>query len=444
MLFLYTTAFSVAWWLGLYLLGRNLRKPLLRRAAYGLLAYAGAIVVVGLREFGLAHAGLTALYEVLVLLPALCWVGALVLLLPEDDPRRPRLDGLWRWVVVPLTLAGLLLRPLLPNGAMWVALPLLLLLLAGAVLVALSVRQQRNRRTWGLLAVSLLFFGLGLGPLIFPLAWLAPLLALLGIGLDLVLLGLAIALLDAFDEGESLRLEISRSAVGAGVAALLFGAPIGLAFALQAGPPLTLAALLFATVALAVAAQTLADPLASLLDRMVFARQPRLQEQRTALREVASALPRTEESPDPNQLDEAEFARLVRRALSHYGDLPRLATNPLTHLPAVSMRLAARHAPDDALERAAELKGLLAEGIARLKPRGNDDFGTSDEWRFYNALYFPYVVGLKPYSQRASHNGLDGAAVAALRWLRDSVPERTLYNWQNSAARLIARDLMTR
>jgi hypothetical protein len=93
------------------------------------------------------------------------------------------------------------------------------------------------------------------------------------------------------------------------------------------------------------------------------------------------------------------------------------------------------------LERAAELKAVLTESIIRLKPRGEDDFGTSDEWRYYNALYFLYVVGLKPYSQRTQHIPTDPVTRKALEWFRVHVPERTLYNWQNAATRLIAQDL---
>ena len=162
------------------------------------------------------------------------------------------------------------------------------------------------------------------------------------------------------------------------------------------------------------------------------------------MRAAASALPRAAERPDLAALDEAEFAHLTRRALSHFGDLPRLAASPLTGLPLIDERLAVRGAGDDALERAAELKGLLAESIARLKPRAGGDFGTSDEWRHYNALYFPYVAGLKPYSRRAAPAGLDPAARQALGWFRADVPERTLYNWQTAAAKLVARDLRAR
>jgi hypothetical protein len=100
-----------------------------------------------------------------------------------------------------------------------------------------------------------------------------------------------------------------------------------------------------------------------------------------------------------------------------------------------------RGAPNETLEPAIELKALLAESVARLKPRGQNGFGTSDEWRHYNALFFPYIVGLKPYSRRATHERLDPAAQQALDWFQALVPERTLYNWQTAAAKLVARDL---
>ena len=180
------------------------------------------------------------------------------------------------------------------------------------------------------------------------------------------------------------------------------------------------------------------------LDRLVFAGVPALRRERAELRGAATALPRQNPGLAPEMLDDDEFVRLTRRALSHYGDLARLASSPLIRLPLIARRLAARGAPDDALERAAELKALLAECVARLKPRGAAEFGTSDEWRYYNALFFPYVAGLKPYSRRAD---LDGAAVPlreALGWFRASVPERTLHNWQSAGARLIAHDLRQR
>jgi hypothetical protein len=167
---------------------------------------------------------------------------------------------------------------------------------------------------------------------------------------------------------------------------------------------------------------------------------------RAELRAAADALPRLNPSLDVLKLDEDEFARLTRRAISHMSDLPRLAASPLTQLPIIESRLIERGAQVNTLERAAELKSLLTECILRLKPEGvaslKGEFGTTGEWRHYNALYFPYVVGLRPYSQNHHADGLSDTERMALAWFRAEVPERTLHNWQNAAAKLIAQQLM--
>jgi hypothetical protein len=229
--------------------------------------------------------------------------------------------------------------------------------------------------------------------------------------------------------------------VAALLAALLFGSQVALAIVAGVGVSFAMLALLLATVAAAITLTIFATPVQSVLDQLVFARSPRLRRARDDARAAASALPRINTALDLADLDEAEFARLTRRALSHYGDLPRLAANPLTRLPQIERRLAMRGAPNETLEPAIELKALLAESVARLKPRSQDGFGSSDEWRHYNALFFPYIAGLKPYSRRAIHDRLDPAARQALDWFQALVPERTLYNWQTAAARLVARDL---
>lgn len=104
-------------------------------------------------------------------------------------------------------------------------------------------------------------------------------------------------------------------------------------------------------------------------------------------------------------------------------------------------RLADRGTADAPLARATELKILLGECIARLKPKSDDEFGTSDEWRHYNALYFYCVRGIRPYSVRTKRADLDPAGRRALSWFADQVPERTLHNWQTAAARIIAHEL---
>jgi hypothetical protein len=195
------------------------------------------------------------------------------------------------------------------------------------------------------------------------------------------------------------------------------------------------------TIALAVALPLLADRWQTLIDSLLLRDVPLWRRERSTLRTAVAALERRDPALTVAHLTPAERERLVRRALSHYGDLGRLAANPLTQLPAVEMRLARQRLPDDTLTRATELRALLEEAIVALKPRGQGDFGTSDAWRYYNALYFPYVVGLRPYSRRAVPSMQPPAAAAALDWLRESVPERTLHNWQTAAARLVAQRL---
>jgi hypothetical protein len=107
----------------------------------------------------------------------------------------------------------------------------------------------------------------------------------------------------------------------------------------------------------------------------------------------------------------------------------------------IDRRLADRGVADNTLERAAELKKVLSESIELLKPRDGNEYGTSDAWRHYNALYYPYVAGLKPYSLRADYPALDPPAQITLDWFQTKVPERTLYNWQNAASKLVAQDI---
>lgn len=449
MLTLTTVAFAIAWWLGLYLIARDPRSPLLRRAGLGLLVYALALGADLLRTLG-PGAGGAGPGAALAFLPATLWAGAAVLLLPESRLRE-RLDATWRLGLLPVSLAALLAAVLTgalgaqqAPGGVYLALGALTLLPL-ALCLGLLVRERRSlhpRGLAGVIVVVTLFLGLGTALLLVPLGWVPRGLALLGVGVDLVLLGLAVAAWDAFDAGEALRRDMLRSLIAAEGAALLFGGLVGAALAMGAGEPGPLAALLLATVAAAIASQVLGEQVQRLVDRLAFAQAPQLQEARAALRASEAALPRLSDTPGLAELDPAEFARLTRRALSHYGDLARLAASPLTRLPQIDERLLARGAPDQPVERAAELQALLGEAIARLRPRGQGEFGTTDAWRYYNALYFPYVAGVRPYRRRDDQGPYDGLARQALDWFDTQVPQRTLHNWQNTAARLIAQDLM--
>ena len=155
-------------------------------------------------------------------------------------------------------------------------------------------------------------------------------LALASTGCDVLGLGVAVALWDAFDEGQALRADMLRSFTGTGAVVALLGGQmlIGIALTRQQSTAQTaLTVLLFTSLAIAASVQVLADPLAGLLDRLVFSRSPLLRAHRETLRRTQSALPLV--SADPlDDFDDDTFARLTRRALGHYGDLSKLVANP--------------------------------------------------------------------------------------------------------------------
>ena len=123
-------------------------------------------------------------------------------------------------------------------------------------------------------------------------------------------------------------------------------------------------------------------------------------------------------------------------------DFPRLATSPLLGTALVP-------AEGTSLDRARALHALLVAAIDELRPPGADGFSAEAPYRHFNALYYPYVIGLRPYARNTvtGSNGSgspDADTAHALTWLRNEVPERTLYNWQGAASRLIAGALWER
>ena len=439
--------FTLSWWLGLYLLARDPRKPVLALAAAGLCGFASVVALDAVRVVSVAHAGLLSQIEIyLVAIPGVAWFAVVLELARPPETWRGRATELALIAVVAaLTLvgagmAGSVEGPL--RAGHWVMFAVISASTLGALVAAVRRRSQPVSVV-GVVVVATLFFALGNAVLIIPLGLVPSWLALASTGFDVLLLGVAVALWDAFDEGQALRADMLRSFAGTVVVAVLFGgqALLGMAVTGGDGPARSaLTVLLFSSLAIAIAINVLADPLAGLLDRLAFSRSPALRADRAALRSTEAALPLR--SPGPlDHLDDDTFARLTRRALGHYADLSKLVASPLTQLPVIDQRLAARGASDQPLERANELKALLADHITRLKPRDGGDFGTTEQWRYYNSLYFPYVVGVRAYAQNATAAGLDPVARQAWQWFVTEVPQRSLHNWQNAAARLIAADL---
>ena len=391
--------FAFSLWLGLYLINRNKQDGRLRLVGSGLVAYAIGLILDILAQY----AQTAILAETLVrwqrpflFLPAILW-GAVLFLLTRSE-------------------------------------------------ISLKERWQRHPKPIVLVFTTSIFFALGLSFIFFPLDWLPRAVVLPSLGLDLLGLGVAVAFLDAFDEGEALLPHFWRSFGYSFIIALLFGGQVALVMAWSTGFTFPLLVLLLSTITVAIVVQTFSSSLQTVLDQLVFLNAPQVQKTRAQLRAAADVAPRVNQGIDLQTIEPKEFVRFTRRALSHMGDLPKLAANPLTQLPLVEKRLSERQVEADTLTRAAELKRVLTESIERLKPLDKGDFGTSDEWRYYNALYFPYVAGLRPYSRRITYqyDDLETTGQQALDWFRIQVPERTLYNWQNAAAKLIAQDLKER
>ncbi len=447
MIALSALVFALAWWMGLYLLSRDVRKPVLVLAAVGLCGFAMVVALDAVRGIGTGHSEALSRIEIyLVAVPAVAWFAVLLeLARPADTERGHARELILTGLVAAAVLWGAALAGSV-NGPLrlghWVMFAAISLSTLGAMLAAVR-RPDQPAGVAGVVAVATLFFALGNAILVIPLGLVPSWLALASTGFDVLLLGIAVALWDAFDEGQVLRAAMLRSFIGALLAVALLDGQllIGTAASRQdADGTMVLTTTAFVTLALAIAATVFAAPLAGLLDRVAFSDSPRLRAERAALRTTEAALPLCSASP-LDDLDDETFARLTRRALGHYGDLAKLMASPLTQLPEIDARLAQRGAPDQPLERAAELRALLADRIARLKPRDGGDFGTSEQWRYYNALYFPYVVGVRAYAQNATAAGLDPVARQAWKWFVNEVPQRSFHNWQNAAARLIAADL---
>lgn len=343
--------FTLSAWLGLYLAARDPRKPVLVLAAIGLCGFALVVGLDAVRTASPAHAPLLSRVEIyLTAVPGVAWFAVLVELSRPPDGWRSRtrevllVAGVAALTLLGAALAGSVDGPLRPGH--WLMMAAISVSTLGAMAVALR-RPRRPRPAVGLAVTATLFFALANAILIIPLGLVPSWLALASTSCDVLGLGVAVALWDAFDEGHALRADMLRSFAGSVAVAVLFGgqALIGLAVTrADPGARTALTVLLFTSLAIAITVQVLADPLAGLLDRLAFSKSPALRADRAALRHTGAALPLRQEHP-LDGVDDVTFARLTRRALGHYGDLTKLVASPLTALPVIDERLAARGPP---------------------------------------------------------------------------------------------------
>jgi hypothetical protein len=374
--------------------------------------------------------------------PAL-WLDAALALVPPGSTWHERLR-VWRRGLLPAALvfggwvAGSqsVLRFDGPDltvatGPLW---PLYVVGVAGAAILALLVlwlaRREIGAPYSGVLLAGTIFLGMSLFGLLTAVS--TPMLAAwatVAVGADLLLLGVAIEALDAFEAGERRGARVLREATAALLPALLVGAQIGwVARMADLGTAGVL--LLYGALATVIVTPTL------------LARTP----SRGEIGDSEPAEPGAERNPpaastsvDPStRPDRESFGRQVRRALSAAGDLPRLASSPLVAwVPPAGLGTPA--------ERAKRLRQALVRSIEGLRPEptaGADV--TSPAWRHFHVLHLPYVRGVRLSSRDALPESLDAAEATAVDWLRREVPERTFFRWQSAAAALVADDLWAR
>jgi hypothetical protein len=416
-------AFALTWWLACYLLGRDPGRPALQRAAAALAVYGLAIAAWAIQPGG-------TVAQVLLCVPALLWAGAAIGLLPDDRPDRRRITRMWLIV----SAVFLVLAVGLPASGRLVA----LLPLAGSlVLLWRSRRTVRPAMLPAAAIVVAVLYAAGLAGLLSPLDLGRPELVLAALGLDLMVLGYLVAVADAVDAGERLHPDLRRSAIGALAATLLVGGPAALTT--LAAPDVTAVAVLqFVLVGISMTVVGLPGPVRRSVDRLAYLNDDRIRADRAALLLSAEALPRRRERHRLIGTSEDEFVRLTGRALDDFGNLGRLLRSPLINLPTVDRRLTGPMV-EQPLARALELRAVLQESVARLKPDGL--FGTTEEWRHYNALHFICVVGVRPYDRHPHTDGLDRDGRRALDWFRRYVPKALLRQWQREGAQLVARRL---
>jgi hypothetical protein len=336
--------FALLFWFGLYLISRDLTSPRLRFAGLGLISFAlgwaCTILSSGTPMPALAVT-LTRTGWALIVLPACFWTGVLIALLPEDVPFRARLSSIWLYTILPVTALCVLLiigTPLVftgttgapqPGFASAVLYALLLLPFVVVLCLAWSVlRSLQPKPARVVFLITVLLFILSTGLFFLLQAWLAHTwLFLLFLGCDLFVTGAALAVVDTHERGESLLPDVFRSCDFSFGAALLFAGQVVLVILLGTGFTFPLLALLFTVLATSIAVQMFSNQLATLLDTLAFFNVPQLRKARVELRTAVSVAPRVNYALDLLALDDSEFTRLTRHALSHFGDLSRLATN---------------------------------------------------------------------------------------------------------------------
>ncbi|MFC5401348.1 hypothetical protein [Cohnella soli] len=443
--------FGLILWFGLYMMNRDARNLRLLLAGISVLVSAfcvGTALLLTYSQHAETIVFLGNVRDICFYLPLVLWQGAILSPAVGEEEKRNILWKLWKYALAALTIGSVIWLVLARNSDGYDMFYSLVTGMITLLLTALSIwdsvvtgRQKRSLSYIVCSYVPLLVFACLTALIIFlpEGTWEKGKLIVNSAGL--ILFGAYTMIKEIRKQGESWLPDLFRSLDYSIFFTLIFSGQVALVIWLGKGLDFTSLLLLMISIAVSISFQVFVYPIRAFLDNIAFMTFPKLRTERSKLRIAESVQVRIDTDAKPEEMNEEELYRHIRRALSNLGNLERLASSPLVQLKLIEERIHRRKTGNGIVERANELKFLLIDTIIEMKPRGDKPFGTTDEWKFYNALYFPYVVGIKPYSVRYSDEQLDTPSKEALDWFRTYVPERTCYNWQNAGARLIASSL---
>jgi hypothetical protein len=254
--------FAFTLWLGLYLLARDIHKPGLRFAGLGLVSYAlGLALTVLLSQTNGFTENMTLWRLLPLMLPSVFWMAATWHLIQDAAP----LPGLSSGAVMVLAV---ILLVALAAAAFDATITRILAVLVPALFLVVSLvtiwqafRTTLPRQPIVILLAATLFFLLGAGLLLLPVEWLSNEVVLLAISFDLIVLGLVLGYLDAYEEGTRLLPDALRSLAAAGLVSLVFGGQVGLVMVVTGDTSLVSRLLLFTILATAITLETFSGTL---------------------------------------------------------------------------------------------------------------------------------------------------------------------------------------
>jgi hypothetical protein len=459
--------FAVFFWLGLYMLVRAQRRtPLIVASVLGFASQA-LFFACGVLAESATDRNMFIIWQRLFLLvtclPSAAWLHVAIAMHPlsRRTPLRQVLIGIGYVAALLLGVLGAVTEAFvqysavsaigaafqIPIGRYYLIMVGLVTLMMLAALMSIGtrwVRAPQARADLTLLIAGGVAFLIGV-------IWLASsvlLSGLLPVAVGYVfllagaaLLGIEIAAYGLLLDGQQIRRDVLYSFCGVLLLNLLYLLLIGATTTLAPSTALVVTGLVTAS-------HVLFDQGRRLLDRFFFS--PVEQSERAEARAYAETIVTVPAEPEllPEVVFDKAFQNQVRQALTGLQHPPRLAQSPLLTLPLVHTRITRDQLEDVRLNRVAALRAILIEHIEALRPNDGVAYGTSDAWRFYNVLYYPYVRGVsranalieaRNLEQQRKRHGLPtpDPYERTLDWLAD-VDENTFYKWQRRASDTIA------